>query len=72
MLDNAYLIKEGNRLCPEKFIFQQYNATIHTAKSAIEIDIFSWPVKSSDLNPVENVWGWLSNEIYKKGINLTL
>ena len=70
MIDNACLLEEGNRLCPEKFIFQQDGATIHTAKRSMEyfeamgIEILPWPTRSADLNPIENVWEWLSNEIY--------
>ena len=36
MFDNACLMKEGSRLCPEKFIFQEDGATIHTVKSSME------------------------------------
>ena len=34
---------------------------------AMGIEILPWPARSPDLNPIENVWEWLSNEIYKEG-----
>ena len=57
MLDNACLLEEGSRLCPEKFIFQQDGATIHTVKSSMEyfdamgIEILPWPGRSPGSQP---------------------
>ena len=54
-------------------IFQQDNAPIHTAKLTTEwpqdhdIATLSWPAKSPDLNPTENLWGILARQIYADG-----
>ena len=51
-------------------IFQQDGATCHTSKESMKflkqngIKTTIWPAKSPDLNPIENVWGWMVKDIY--------
>ncbi|GET58377.1 IS630 family transposase [Rhizophagus irregularis DAOM 181602=DAOM 197198] len=50
-------------------IFQQDNASIHTAKitknwlKKNKIAIIDWPANSPDLNPIENIWKHLKDNI---------
>ena len=54
-------------------IFQQDNASIHTAevtKAWFEdknVTLLDWPAKAPDLNPIENLWGFLSRHVYIQG-----
>ena len=63
----------GQVMAGEEWIFQQDNAPIHTAKVVQDwfreknINVLNWPALYPDLNPIENVWGWLAREVYKDG-----
>lgn len=54
-------------------IFQQDNAAIHVSQASRtwfqekQIPIMSWPARSPDLNPIENMWGNLARQVYAGG-----
>lgn len=56
----------------KSFIFQQDGATSHTSKSTSEWlqkkkwKVSPWPTNSADLNPIENLWGIMKNEVRKR------
>ncbi|MCJ8742374.1 hypothetical protein PDJAM_G00081310 [Pangasius djambal] len=63
----------GPRLCGNDWIFQQDNAAVHNAcltKDFFQdnnVALLDHPACSPDLNPLENVWGWMAREVYKNG-----
>jgi hypothetical protein len=54
---------------PDKFIFQQDNARVHTAivvqnyLKRSNIKLMTWPANSPDLNPIEHVWAFMKRKL---------
>uniref|UniRef100_A0A1I7WRT1 DDE_3 domain-containing protein n=1 Tax=Heterorhabditis bacteriophora TaxID=37862 RepID=A0A1I7WRT1_HETBA len=57
------------------FTFQQENATNHVSRSTKtwlednSVDTMDWPSRSSDLNPMEDLWAILVCQIYADNRN---
>uniref|UniRef100_A0A3B3UP82 Uncharacterized protein n=1 Tax=Poecilia latipinna TaxID=48699 RepID=A0A3B3UP82_9TELE len=65
MLQRASLMTEGPRLCGNDWVFQQDNAAEFFQEN--NITLLDHPACSPDLNPIENIWGWMAREVYKNG-----
>ena len=57
----------------ERPVFQQDNAPCHASRemneslSSRNIKIMPWPAYFPDLNPIENIWGIMTQHVYAGG-----
>ena len=66
-----HMVPSARRLFDAAYIFQQDNDPKHTAKNtktylqSKNIDVMQWPAQSPYLNPIENLWFKLKQDIRK-------
>jgi transposase len=70
----SYLVQNKSKSTIKKMVFQQDNASCHTAKltraffSEIGLTVLPWPPNSPDLNPIENIWSMLKQSVEKRAV----
>ena len=71
------ILKKGfvpwiNRYLHSEYVLMYDGASVHTSELATEflqekrIEYLDWPPSSPNLNPIENIWYLLKNELGKK------
>ena len=68
----GYLLTGCRGFNVRKAMFQQDNASCHTAKltksffGTNHLDVLPWPANSPDLNPIENIWAILKQNVERR------
>lgn len=68
-----HLLPHGARIGGDHWIFMQDNAPVHTSQATKaflnqqNVRLLSWPPRSPDMNPIENLWSQLSRIVYADG-----
>ena len=66
---NGFLLETAHALYPDRWRFQQDNATCHTSAYTQawmhehQLATIPWPAASPDLSPIENIWGLMKIEV---------
>ena len=66
------LLPEARKLLGKNWILQQDGARAHTANHSMNflkgerVRVLSWPARSPDLNPIENLWSVLKHNVYQR------
>jgi DDE superfamily endonuclease len=70
----THFIQKKRESIIKRMILQQDNASSHTAKhtraffSQIGLTVLPWPPNSPDLNPIENIWSVLKQNVEKHAV----
>jgi len=74
----SHLLGKKTKFDVRKMTFQQDGASSHTAKATrayfteVGLNTLTWPPNSPDLNPIENIWAILKQNVEKRSAKTKL
>ena len=69
---NPSLLRKYRTIVGSDYEFQQDNASFHVSNSTVmffrsrNVKLIPWPALSPDINPIENIWGIITQKVYFK------